>query len=94
MKLIDVEKISDRGELVARLAALHAETPLTIQDVAVVLHLSPKHIWRQIVAGNDGSRVPQFYRLAGARAWLVSAGALRRWLRAQQGDATITEAAL
>jgi hypothetical protein len=82
MKLLDLSKIPDRVEALTTLARLPDNTPLTIQEAGVVLNVSAKHIWRQIAAGNDGSRVPRFYRRAGARAWQVRAGTLREWMAA------------
>lgn len=89
MKLLDLSKITDRVEALTTLARLPDNTPLTIREAGLVLNFSAKHIWRQIAAGNDGSRVPRFYRRAGARAWQVRAGTLREWM----ATGTETEAA-
>lgn len=90
-KYVDIGRITDRADVAAKLASSPDEAPFTLREAGLLLHLSAKQIWRNIAAGNDGRRVPRFYRPAGARAWLVSAGTLRRWLRAQQGDTTITQ---
>ena len=83
-KFIDVGRIADRAEAAAKLARLADETPLGLRDAGLVLNFSSKHIWRLISAGNDGVRIPRFYRPEGSRAWRVSAGTLRRWLAEQE----------